>query len=424
MMKRILYSFCFVVAWLALVAPVFGQDDTLEVPATNEAQAIDGNKLHFYGYMQSLFYYQHQHYDVDVDRVVNGAPKIDKDANTASFALQQMNLFLNKPFEERFTAFVNFEFQASYSTERNWGDFNIQEAWVNYAKSDAFNLKAGLLLPTFNNLNEIQNRLPLFPYIFRPAVYEVLISGLFNFEDYRPQQAFLQTNGFLPLGDNLRGDYAFHVGNSEESYSSKTPPASGMRNGGAINIFRGEDLVWFKAVGGRVGVRTSNETFKAGVSSTYDKDNRREVNKSSMGGLPGIETPVLGDVDRYRVGADLSFTLGKFGFESEYIRVMHSGLPKGATLDKTFYYGGLVFNGTESWFTHVMYSFMNNQAFSAAVPDTTPDEAGVHFSSLGTGYRINPVATLKLEYLYGRMGNNPYMGLRNHYALVGFSLLF
>lgn len=129
--------------------------------------------------------------------------------------------------------FVNLEFQASYSSRIGSGEFNLQEGWLNYEFSDALNLKLGLLLPVFNNLNEIQNRLPLFPYIIRPAVYEVLVASQFELEDYVPERAFVQMAGTLPLRD-LRFEYAFHLGNSETSFLDTSATLSTDERGGSV----------------------------------------------------------------------------------------------------------------------------------------------------------------------------------------------
>ena len=72
-----------------------------------------------------------------------------------SFSLQQMNLFLAKEISPSLSSFVNFEVTNSYSSDKNWGSFNLEEAWIKYRHGNEFNVKAGLLIPAFNNLNEI-----------------------------------------------------------------------------------------------------------------------------------------------------------------------------------------------------------------------------------------------------------------------------
>ncbi len=71
------------------------------------------------------------------------------------------------------------------------------------------------MVPTFNNLNEIKNRTPLLPYIFRPFVYEASVFDLFPVNELVPEQAFLQVYGFIPAGE-VKFDYAVYVGNGSE----------------------------------------------------------------------------------------------------------------------------------------------------------------------------------------------------------------
>ena len=118
-----------------------------------------------------------------------------------SFTLQQLNLFLQKDLTADWTAFVNFEFVNSYSSVYNWGAFSLEEAWINYNRSNQFKLKLGLLTPAFNNLNEIKNRTPLLPYIIRPVVYESSFRETVPTEQFLPARAFAQVYGSITLAD-------------------------------------------------------------------------------------------------------------------------------------------------------------------------------------------------------------------------------
>jgi hypothetical protein len=388
---------------------------------------VDEN-LYIYGYSQTIFYRQSRTYTIFENQPTVPTTITQKFKNS-TFSLQQLNVFLNKPFDSRFNVFINLEFQASYSSQRQSGAFNLQEGWMNYNHSDWLNVKVGLLLPVFNNLHEIQNRLPLFPYLFRPVVYEVLFSGQVDFEDYLPERAYLQLSGFVPIG-SLRLDYAGHVGNSETSYLSTDEPGSGTSTGGtggaAINLFRGEDLTIFKAYGGRVGVRTANERFKFGGSVTYDKDNRNTTTTKTISRLPGFVVPILGDVPRVRLGADLSFQVGRVAFEGEYIKVLHDvnyPLLPDLSLDKQFYYVNLLYNLTDRLFGYVGYGSITNETFEAVVPDS-PDAAGILPYTVGGGYKINDALGVKLQYIYGPFGENPYLEVKTHWLFSGLSLVF
>lgn len=404
---------------------------TLAFFLCREVSAQTDEQLYLYGYSQTIFYRQTR--KITVYKRPPFIPetitqKLQSDKYT-TFSLQQLNLFLNKPFADRFNVFVNLEFQASYSSQRQSGAFNLQEGWVNYTHSDNLNLKVGLLLPIFNNLNEVQNRLPLFPYLYRPLVYESLFAGQVDFEDYLPEQAYLQVSGFVPFG-GLRLDYAGHVGNSETSYLSKGEPGSGIIavEPVAENLFRGEDLNNFKAYGGRIGVRSSNEKFKAGVSATYDHDNRRTTTTKSISRLPGFVVPALGDVPRLRLGGDLSFQVGRFAVEGEYLKVVHDveyPLLPGLSLDKQFYYASLLYNFTDRTFAYTGYSHISNDTFETVAIDLpSPDTAGIIAPTVGGGYKLNDLLGIKWQYIHVRFGENPYMKVRSNWLFTGLSLVF
>ncbi len=386
----------------------------------------EDEQLFFYGYLQSLLYLQRQHYLVHVENLLGStvAEPVEYNGSNSTFTLQQLNLFLHKPFAQRYSAFIDFEAQASYSSEKNWGAFNLQEAWIDYTYSDQLGLKLGLLLPVFNNLNEIQNRLPLFPYLARPAVYEVLLSGIYTFEDFRPEQAFAQLSGYAPVG-RFRLEYALHLGNNEQSYITTAAPGSGMGpSGGAITIFRGEDVGLFKAVGGRVGTTLDDESLKVGLSSTYDHDRRTEPSGGMLGNVPGTQLPALGNVPRVRLGADLSFHLGSFSFESEYIRVMHELQTGGIDLTRQFAYFNLTWYPTITWFLYAGINYLNSHAYDHLVSDPTPDRVGQYLFIGGTGYRLAPTLTAKFQYLHFRTGENTYVDIRCNYFMTGLSLMF
>ena len=167
--------------------------------------------LEVFGYFQST-------YDHSSDNLaIMGIPEASSVRNT--FILQQANIFFRKEFNARFSAFVDLEFTNTYASTRNWGTFRLEEAWARYRVSEALNIKAGLLVPTFNNLNEIKNRMPLLPYITRPFVYEAAAEGVGSLDDFAPASAFLQIDGALPLGD-CRLDYAVYAGNGDPSFIS------------------------------------------------------------------------------------------------------------------------------------------------------------------------------------------------------------
>ncbi|HOP49279.1 MAG TPA: hypothetical protein PK887_01495 [Ignavibacteriales bacterium] len=215
-------------------------------------------------------------------------------------------MFFTKDFEGKwgnFTTFANIEINNNFNFEKNWGQIKLEEAWARYNYSDAFNVKVGLFIPTFNNFNEIKNRMPIIPYLFRPLVYEETISEVIPLQDFIPLTANLQIQGNIPVTEDITSTYALFLGNSEDKYySSQT---SGI-------VYRGMDTTTFKMIGGRIGLKY--RSFKFGVSGTYDRDNQSTLFEGST---------LNPNLKRYRVGGDLSFTYGDFSFETEFIKVIY-----------------------------------------------------------------------------------------------------
>jgi len=116
----------------------------------------------------------------------------------------------------------------------------------------------------------------------------------------------------------------------------------------------------------------------------------------------------LGDVDRYRIGGDLSFDFGDFFVESEIISVRHSLTDKqetqwdalrqqpglqdllGENVDQLFYYGMLGYNITSKIDVNVMYNGL----------ETNRAIAIFRIYSVGVSYRPVFPVRLKAEYRY------------------------
>ncbi|MEO8168774.1 MAG: hypothetical protein ABI623_11035, partial [bacterium] len=323
-----------------------------------------------------------------------------------SFYLQQLNLMGSNEFTPNINAFVNFELTNTYSSSAGWGSFSIREAWVKYRFSNELNVKAGLSVPVFNNLNEIKNRTPLLPYIFRPFVYEASIADIFPANELVPEHAFLQVYGFAPIGE-VKLDYAAYVGNGDQQNINASP----------TNYFsRGQDTTLFKMVGGRVGVRTGH--FKAGVSMTADKDN---------GALLG-----LGPVPRQRFGADLSFEISGLSGEFEMIAVHHvmtqeqtatlaavAGMVPavGTNLDKLFYYGLLSYDITEKVFAYAGYNYLKDKSVTAL-------DYGLQGITVGGGFRVHSRVVVKGQYLNIKILDNPSFGFHENHFIVAVSVFF
>lgn len=272
----------------------------------------------------------------DVPAMVNPTGKLvlsEKKDDYTNPSIQQLNLFFRKELNEKFTAWVNFEILGSYNSGNSWGSFSLEEAWVNYQMNNAFNVKAGLLIPRFAYLNEIKNRMPLLPYITRPLVYESSNKTI-NYSHFVPERAFVQAYGYIPVSD-FTFDYAVFAGPSENSYIS----GSGATGGTSV------DTTNFKLFGGRVGAKYSDLRF--GVSFTSDKDNQQAT--------------ILEDVSRTRFAFDLGYSLYNFFFDAEYIAVNLK--PKNSTKNqnKLFYYGTLGYNITDDLFAYGSYSYLKDE---------------------------------------------------------------
>jgi hypothetical protein len=176
---------------------------------------VGESPIRLFGYFQTQFAHQ----------------DIENDVSANSFNLQQMNIFAQKDLGKNWTSLINLEFLNTFSSERLWGAFNLEEVWVRYRAGKGFSLKIGLQIPVFNNLNEINNKTPLVPYIIRPLAYETSFSEFIDIEDFIPRRTFLQAYGYFPI-ENFKIDYAIYAGNS---------PNIGTRGDNLVGIQSGVD---------------------------------------------------------------------------------------------------------------------------------------------------------------------------------------
>lgn len=261
---------------------------------------------------------------------------------------------------ESFTAWVNFEVLNSYNSRQGWGNFSLEEAWVNYQYSDAFNVKVGSLIPRFAYLNEIKNRMPLLPYILRPLIYEASISAITT-STYVPEKALIQISGNLPVGD-VTFDYAAFMGNSDKSYIASTNVIAGA----------GSDTSKFKTFGGRLGAKYGELRF--GLSTSFDHQNDQGTLNQ--------------DVPRSRYAVDLGYNVYNFTFDGEYIYVKLSPENITSNLDKNFFYGTLGYNFSEKVSAYVTGSHLKdaeNSLFTAGL------------TGLGFGAVYKPLETVVVK---------------------------
>ncbi len=356
--------------------------------------AQETGDMQIFGSMQSLFMYQDSQL-----RATFPDPAMDfKLSETRnSFALQQLDLFLSKEIDESFSAFIDLEFQLNYSSDKHWGSMSVQEAWLNYHYLDELSFKAGLLYPAFNHLNEIKNRLALMPYIYRPMVYERLLSERFFTEDFIPEHAFIQVSGSHATGPVFL-DYAVFAGNAEGSYITKRNPDGSLSSdvNQKFEFLSGIDPtnLNLKLIGGRIGFRTRDEQWKAGISITHDYNNLRDTVRMPSEGLPPATRQLLGDdAERIRIGADVSMRCGDFWFEGELIKVTYDYEPAEKLdlhAEQGFAYGTLGYEFTPA--TTAYASLQWGDYFFGVDSD-------YFVYTVGGAWRLNQAITAKAQFL-------------------------
>jgi len=314
-----------------------------------------GLNLKVFGYFQVSFEYRQD---------------LGQGVESKSFNLQQLNLFLQKDLLENWRALVNFELVNSYSSSRNWGTFNLEEAWVRYQRGDRLNFKLGLQVPVFNNFNEIKNKTPVLPYIIRPLAYESSLSEDIALEEFVPGRAFVQVQGFIPAKE-LKLDYALFAGNSPNINSDRGSQT-------------GVDTTKLFLLGGRFGLRNSN--FKLGVSATFD-----DLDFHLVAQFLGYRPSDFNKVPRLRLGGDFSLDAGKWFWASEFIRVTYDDDHPQFDFDKDFYYGTLGFHLTERLFAYGGYWVTRENALPF-------QELDVIALTPGLFYNFNDVISFKAQY--------------------------
>jgi hypothetical protein len=285
-------------------------------------------------------------------------------------AVQQLNVFLRKELTNSLTSFVNIEIGNNFSTQNDWGYFNLEEAWLNYQYSNALNIKAGILIPKFNYLNEVKNRMPLLPYVIRPLVYESSLASTIEPESYLPERAFVQVHGILPAS-NFIFDYAVYVGPGEKDYvATKTGDAA---------VQAGIDTTNNLLIGGRFGANFYN--VRLGASFTTDKKKQLEY----------YGTPIDNDASRTRIGFDVGYNYEGIFLEGEYINVNLDTDKTNEDLNRTFYYAMLGYNFSEEFYGYGLYSKIINKQSQVQTD-------GISSYGFGVGYKPVYSVVVKLEY--------------------------
>ena len=363
--------------------------------------------LEVFGYAQPYFNSYSSEYGEP------GPPEGEENYKYYTMGISQLNLFFKKGFGDDFSAFINFELVNNYSSDRGFGGFSLQEAYLRWNYSDELKVKFGMLIPTFNQLYEIYNKTPLLPYVFRPKLYETNQGNLVDVFSFLPQKALVQASGVLNAGD-VKFDYAAYLNFPTNGFFSSED--NDLIPG---YVAYGQSAVKYLGVGGRLGFRY--DKLNVGVSAGVDKENRRNYRQTvyqkynyylddSTSAVYANDETSLGDLNRFRLGFDLSFTLGDFTLSGEYLSVK-TDIPTssqeilnqwnaddpyfiGKGFDKSFYYGSLLYNISDKFFAYAMYDYMQDEADPFFF-----GEDGYGGYSFGGGYNLNDYVVFKVQYV-------------------------
>lgn len=350
---------------------------------------IAQSSIEIYGYAQSSYLLYNNKYDPY-------PPQGEQNYTYHNMGINQLNLFFNKDFGDNFSSFINLEFINNYSSDKGFGSFNLQEAYIKWDYRDFLKVKFGMIIPQFNSLFEIYNRTPLLPYIIRPKLYDATTGNLVDIFDILPQKALIQIYGVVPI-ESANIEYALFAGNPPNKFLSS--PDNDILPG---YVPYGQSGEKFFCYGGRIGLKYGN--LKAGVSGNIDVDNRQNFIKNYSGDVVN-----LGNMDRYRLGVDIYLSMGKFEFSSEFL-IAATDVPTdiqdslntwnasepyfiGKSFDKKFFYATLQYNYDEKLFIYVMYDYLNDKLdpFYFGLD-------GYYGAHIGGGYYINDSIILKLQY--------------------------
>ena len=341
----------------------------------NAYPQITESPLKTFGYFQNQFEYNNYENEYDV----------------TSFSMQQLNIFMQKDIAPDWSALVNLELVNNYSSIKQWGSFNLEEAWVRYRYGRVFNIKLGLQIPIFNNLNEIKNKSPLLPYIIRPLIYETSFKEILDLDEYLPARAHFQVFGFIPWNKS-KIDYAVYLGNSPNINADKYKGLTGTDTSSTILI------------GGRIGIR--NGEFKTGISYSHDKMNLT-VDEHV---LQAFQVPIsrFNRIPRTRLGVDISYRYKSVFGESEYIKVNYDDDIEELKIAKSFYYMTLGYYLTERLLTYTSYWVTDENFTTIDMPDEQSfiiknGDIDIRVYNLGLSYNLNDRITLKAQAAKGKI---------------------
>lgn len=372
----------------------------------------------------------------------------------------QFNLFIANKFSNDLSAMVNLEITNNYSSNKGFGNFNLQEAFLKWEANELVNIKFGMFLPKFNQMFEIYNRTPLLPYLNRPKLYETSSGNLVDIFDILPQKGLVQISGNLNLSEesNLAINYALYINHPTNGYISS--PTNDLIPG---YVAFGQSAVDFFGYGARIGLKY--EGLSLGFSITSDKDNKRnyksniankykaylmdavsDTSSQTFYDLYSSDQTNLGDISRLRIGADFSFKYKGLTLTGEYVKVDADENAKtvsnpnttvadqlklwnnenayffGKTIDKKFYFVSLQYD-YEDYFVYTMYDYLDdgNDPFFFG-------EEGYSGFSLGAGWNIDSNLVIKGQFTKNtakyNIGDNFIVKFNDMSISLGCSIMF
>jgi hypothetical protein len=167
-----------------------------------------------------------------------------------------------------------------------------------------------------------------------------------------------------------------------------SPNINNRQNKGQTGI----DTTTTFLVGGRLGIR--HQELKAGLSSTYEKDNQLQDLTEAL----GVPQAVLEEVPIIRLGGDLSYRFKDFYFESEFISVNIDDKIPELALDLDFYYATLGYNITDLLMLYGSYWDMEARTDLLAPGDKIKETENIRVSSVGVSFDLNDSIRLKAHY--------------------------
>ncbi|MFZ4619280.1 MAG: hypothetical protein ACOYNS_01875 [Bacteroidota bacterium] len=374
-----------------------------------------------------------------------GPPTGEQNYSYNTLGIGQLNLFLQRPIGENFTAFVNFEYINNFSSGRGYGDYNIQEAYVRWDYKDYLRFKFGMAIPQFNAMFQIYNRTPLLPFLNRPKLYEATGGNLVDIFDILPQKSLLHIDGFVPT-NLVNLEYAVYLSGPTNGFVSS--PKNDLLPG---YVPFGQTSVKYLGIGGRIGIVSG--PVKAGISVTTDVENKRHyLQDMAKKYLPYMDDSVaqlylndqtnLGDLNRMRYGADITISLNNLTIAAEFLQtktalssVNQATLNQwhandsyyiGNGFDKLFYYVSATYYFTDELYAFGLYDYLDDKAdpFYFGVN-------GYYGMSGGAGYHVNDNMVVKVQcsrnqarYDIQELGPNDQRDFYDYWYTIGTSISF